>query len=271
MVTHVDYMTEIATAALPLLSGAGRTTRSRGRGRECMPEAQRLTDEVESALKSELGWSRFLDIWRDGAPAERRELLVDLLYCRPQIAVELVRTLLRNRYPDFLKQLAQRIRGHEASSNVMVYRQLPEPELLPALLGSPERVLSLAEFFSMPIPLSTAEHVLWSAAQKASSADRDRLTRLMARLMQLKQQLDNLSVVVAGSLDGNTGHRSAVQREMERTEDSMRRLEKLLTELRDSAPPELPHRRDFHTRCRRSTARSSIADCRSLNWRSGVR
>src|SRR3974390_948984 len=175
----MDYMTEIAAAVLPVLSGEKVSRpggdRRTGRGQRQVAEPgnlrggapvyQELTGEVEAALKAEMGWSGFLDIWRDGSAEARCGLLVALLYRRPDIALRLVRKLLGNHFPDLLNQLATRIRSAKSDSLVGLYRSLPDDDLLAMLMVSPERVLMLAEFFSIPIPISTAEHVLWAAAQ----------------------------------------------------------------------------------------------------------
>jgi hypothetical protein len=242
----MDYMTEIAATALPSLcvDPAER------------PDGEKLTQEVESALKAEMGWSRFLDIWRDGSPDARRDLLVDLLYRRPEIALTLVRRLLDNHYPGLLNQLAQRIRRAGPDSAVGLYRNLPEDELLPALLVSPERVLMLAEFFSIPVPLSTAEHVLWGAAQNVGESDTGRLNYLMSRLARLKEQLELVGRAVEHSndkalLSERAGYRNAVDREVERTEASIRKLEELLATLRGTAPkPKRARRAGFLLPCR---------------------
>jgi hypothetical protein len=242
----MDYMTEIAEAALgPLCCDAA-----------LRPDSDMLTEHVESALKIEMGWSRFLDIWRDGSPDARRDLLADLLYRRPDIALLLVRTVLDNRYPNLLIQLARRISNSGPDSAVGVYRNLPEDELMTTLLSSPERVLMLAEFFSIPVPLSTAEHVLWCAAQNAGESDTSRLTYLMSRLARLKEQLELVGHTVEHSTDKTplserAGYRSAVDREVERTEASIERLEQLLACLRGNAPkPRRARRAGFMLPCR---------------------
>lgn len=240
----MDYMTEIAEAALGSLSCDAALR----------PDSDMLTEHVESALKIEMGWSRFLDIWRDGSLDARRDLLVDLLYRRPDIALLLVRTVLDNRYPNLLMQLARRIGNSGPDSAVGLYRNLPEDELMPTLLASPERVLMLAEFFSIPVPLSTAEHVLWCAAQNAGESDTARLKYLMSRLARLREQLELVGHTVEHSgdkLPDRAGYRSAVEREVERTEASIERLEQLLTCLRGSAPkPKRARRAGFLPPCR---------------------
>src|ERR1035441_7841108 len=114
----MDYMTEIAVAALPFLCGDSAVR----------PDVDQLTEEVESALKTEMGWSRFLDIWRDGNQEARRDLLADLLYRRPQIALKLVRSCLQGQYPRLLTQLAWRIRNSEGDSAAGWYRNVSEDE-----------------------------------------------------------------------------------------------------------------------------------------------
>ena len=264
-------MTEIAAAVLPALSGekvlrSGGDRRT-GRGqrpaaepenpRGCVHVYQELTGEVEAALKAEMGWSRFLDIWRDGSAEARCGLLVDLLYRRPDIALRLVRKLLGNHFPDLLNQLAAHIREAKPDSVVGLYRSLPDDDLLAMLMVSPERVLMLAEFFSIPIPISTAEHVLWAAAQNAGQSDTARLNYLMTRLARLKQELELIGHTVEHSKDAamlskRAGFRSAVDREVERTEASIRRLEQLLAGMRGNVPkPVRAQRSRFVVGCRR--------------------
>lgn len=233
----MDYMSEIASAAVPVLCG-NPTIR---------PDIDSVTAEVESALKNEMGWSRFLDIWRDGSADARQELLVSLLYRRPRIALKLVSTLPGSRFPGLLRQIARRIRNAKGNSQISQYRNLSENELLSVLLVSPQRVLALAEFFAIPIPLSTAEHVLWAAAQKASDTDLYGLRALMTRLARLKQQLES----VGSSLD-REGSSSAVEAELRLTEASMRRLEQLLARVLIKAADASRSRRiPFFHACRR--------------------
>ena len=200
-----------------------------------------LTEHVESALKIEMGWSRFLDIWRDGSREARRDLLVDLLYRRPDIAALLVRTVLNNRYPALLIQLSARIWNSGPDSAVGLYRDLPEAELMPTLLASPERVLMLAEFFSIPVPLSTAEHVLWCAAQNAGESDTAQVKLPDVPLGAFEGTIGNGGTQSSSipptrfSYPIVRGYRNVVDREVERTEASIERLEQLLACLRGNA------------------------------------
>jgi hypothetical protein len=263
----MDYMTEIAAAVLPALSGekalrpdSPRRTRGRKQAANAPGYArisQELTGEVEAALKAELGWSRFLDIWRDGTSEARCGLLVDLLYRRPDIALMLVRKLRGNQFPELLNQIARRIRTCGPDSAVGLYRSIPDDKLLATLMVSPERVLMLAEFFAIPVPISTAEHVLWAAAQNAGESDTARLHYLMTRLARLKQELELIGQTVEHSTDAamlsqRAGYRNAVDREVERTEASIRRLEQLLAGMRGNTPkPPRQERRRFIVGCRR--------------------
>ncbi len=249
----MDYMTEIAEAAIGTLNCDA----------VLRPDSEMLTEHVESALKIEMGWSRFLDIWRDGSPEARRDLLVDLLYRRPDIAVLLVRTVLENRYPTLLVQLAARICNSGPDSAVGLYRNLPEEELMPTLLASPERVLMLAEFFSIPVPLSTAEHALWCAAQNAGESDTARLNYLMSRLARLKEQLETVGHTVEHSTEkvhlvDRTRYRNVVDQEVERTAASIERLEQLLACMRGNTPkPKRARRAGFSLPCRPRRASSA--------------
>ncbi|MBS1874694.1 MAG: hypothetical protein JSU00_15875 [Acidobacteria bacterium] len=242
----MDYMTEIAAAALPHLLSDPVVS----------PVVESTTEEIEAALKTEMGWSRFLDIWRDGATQARCDLLTDLLYRRPSIAVTLVRTLLGGEYPSLLIQLARRIRAAAPDAALDLYRNLPDEDLLHTLLLSPERVLMLSEILSVPVPFVTAEHVLWSAAQNANSTDSTKLQFLMSRLSHLKERLEVVGLSIERCADpavrrGYTAYRNAVDREVEQTEASMRRLEQLLAGLR-AAPskPARAKRSAFRVVCR---------------------
>jgi hypothetical protein len=221
----MDYMTEIAAAALQFLCGDSAL----------QAEAGPLTEEVETALKSEMGWSRFLDIWRDGSDEARRDLLADLLYRRPRIALNLVRDGLDGHYPALLLQLATQIRNSKADRGACSSKC--DDELLASLLLSPETVLMLAELFEIPLPLSTAERALWSAAQDPRDLDDAKLTYLLTRLARLKEQLQVVGRTVelstdAAMLANRSGFRNAVDREVEHTEASIRRLEQLLALVR---------------------------------------
>lgn len=241
----MDYMTEIAGAALPILSADPPLG----------PELERVCEQVEAALKNELGWSRFLDVWRDGSPREKSEMLADLLYRKPQIGLLLVNKLLDRHFPAFLQRLVERIRQSEPSPALALYRHLADDELLPALLLSPERVLTLAELFELPVPLRTAEHALWSAAQNVNESDTTRLRYLISRLARLKEQLKNVASVVDRTPDAaltNRGaYRSAVDREVERTEASMRHLEQLLAGMRIKPAAGGPTNSSFYPMCRK--------------------
>lgn len=243
----MDYMTEIAATALPILCGESALH----------PESGRLTEEVESAIKSEMGWSRFLDIWRDGTEEARRELLADLLYRRPRIALSLVRAGLGGRYPALLAQLAGRIRSSKPETCAGRAAAGCDDELLASLLISPETVLMLAEFFEIPLPLRTAERALWSAAQDATDLDDAKLNYLLTRLARLKEQLEMVARTLEHSTDATmlanrARLRNAVDREVERTEASIRRLEQLLSMVRAGSKAAVKRacRAGFSARCR---------------------
>ena len=228
----MDYMAEIATAALPYLVSDPVVN----------PVVESTAEEIEAALKTEMGWSRFLDIWRDGTSQGRCELLTDLLYRRPSIAVTLVRTLLGGRYPVLLEQLAGQIRRATPDAALDHYRTLAYEDLLHTLLLSPDKVLMLSEILSVPVPFTTAEHVLWSAAHNANATDSSKLQFLMSRLSHLKERLEVVSHSIERCPDpavrrGYSNYRKAVDREVEQTEQSMRRLEQLLAGLRPVAVP----------------------------------
>ena len=251
----MDYMTEIAAAAMPYLTGDPVVS----------PVVESTTEEIEAALKIEMGWSRFLDIWRDGTAQARCELLTDLLYRRPTIAATLVRTLPDGHYPYLLEQLAKEIRNSAPHASLEPYKDLTEEDLLQDLLLSPERVLMLSEILSVPVPLGTAEHVLWSAARNATSSDSPKLPYLMSRLARLRERLELVARTIERCKDpavrrGYPNYRSTVESEVAQTEESMRRLEKLLASLRASpGKPKRTRRSAFQVKCRQRS--SAAAGC----------
>ncbi len=249
----MDYMTEIAATAMPYLMGDPVVS----------PVVESTTEEIEAALKIEMGWSRFLDIWRDGTAQARCELLTDLLYRRPTIAATLVRTLPGGQYPSLLERLAKEIRNSAPHAGLDLYRDLPEEDLLQMLLLSPERVLMLSEILAVPVPLGTAEHVLWSAAHNATQSDSLKLPYLMSRLSRLRERLELVARTIERCKDpavrrGYTNYRTTVDSEVAQTEESMRRLEQLLASLRtNTGKPKRTKRSAFQVKCRQRTSAAS--------------